>query len=866
MIKSSIKYRECGISTIATDANKRSVMQWKRYQEQIGTDDELQSMFDHPKAQGLAIVCGGVSGGLEVIDVDCKYDLTGTLFDDLMQRIVDDLPEIAGKLVIASTVSGGYHIMYRCDVIEGNLKLASRQTTEAERTLHPHQMVKVLVETRGEGGYVVAAPTEGYKYTSGKPQGIVRITPQQREALIAICRSFNQVHEQVSHKTQYVEQRPFNKSPFEDYNERGDIIALLQRHGWKVVEQRGEKIVMLRPGDTKSSSSGDYHTGKGLFSVFTTSTQFEPQKGYKPCAVYCMLECGGDWKVAAKKLLAEGYGEPLKRVPRDVKTFIRRAKEDGIEGERLRQAVEDKFGLAPDASAGAISSVEREDEAAETEFWEVGARGSLKVVLSKFGEFLGCAGFGKYRYNKKSLSSQLVYNNNNRLEEADSETIRKFTLAYIQDLDLSGVEYSRRDLLEMIFSDKMMFSDGLFQFLPYIDIDFLKDTPDTCYYPFRNGVVEIKAGGATLRNYGEIDKVIWKSDIIDFDIDLDYLNGTEPDNGCEFIDFVTKALGGEPDRILSACTLIGYILHKYKHPARAHAVVLGEETDDESKGGGTGKGIFVKAIEAMMPTVTIDGKTFKPDKSFVWQRVNLETKLIVIQDTTKQFPFQGLYSVITEGLTAERKNKDELYLLYPDSPKILITTNYTVNDEGNHAKRRLKLIEFSNYFSPGRTPEDEYGHLLFNDWDADEWNRFYNFMFWCIQVYLDKGVVDLPQGEKYKTKKIKTQYGDEFAEWFVEYAANGCATEKPMQEVYSGFLKQYDFDKKDYSQKRFGYAIRTAAENFGFDLRVRKNRQGGGERLVRMVKPGDVPDNGEGCTGFVPDNVPDNSLQLFGNQ
>lgn len=842
MIKSAIKYREIGISTIATDANKRSVMQWKKYQERIGTDDDFESLFDHPKAKGLAIVCGAVSGRLEVIDVDCKYDLTGTLFEDLMQRIVDDLPEIAGRLVIATTVSGGYHLMYRCDVIEGNLKLASRTTTEDERIAHPHQMVKVLIETRGEGGYVVAVPTEGYQYTSGKPGDIIRITPAQREILIAICRSFNQVHEQVSHKTQYVEQRPFNKSPFEDFNERGDIVGLLERHGWKVVDQKGEKIVFLRPGDTTSSSSGDYHKGKNLFAVFSTSTQFEPQKGYKPCAVYCMLDCGGDWKVAAKKLLAEGFGEPLKRVARDVKSFIRRSREDGIEGERLRQAVGDKFRMDDTAADGAIKAVAREDEAAEAEFWDVSAKGKLTVVYSRFARFLERGGFGLYFYDKSSPIFHLVHNDHNRLEEATTERVKKYVQAYIRGLDLSGVEYTQEQLLEMIHTDKTMFGDGLFDFLQPIDIDFLKDTPDTCYYPFRNGVVEIKAKGARILNYGDIDKVLWKSDIIDRDVDLDYFNGTVEDNGCEFIDFLGKALGGQWPRIHSACTLIGYLLHKYKHPARGHAVILAEETDDESKGGGTGKGILVKAIEAMLPMVTIDGKTFNPTKAFVWQRVSLATRLICIQDTTKAFNLELLYPAITEGLTVEKKNAQELFLLYPDSPKILVTTNYTVRDDGNHAKRRLRIIEFSNYFGPSRTPEDEYGHLLFNDWDADEWNRFYNSMFWCIQQYLEGGIVEMPQGEKYKFKKIRVQYGEEFAAWVLDYVKSGlCFIVKEVTFLYNDFLGINGFDKKDYNIRRFGRAIRMAADNLGYGVYEHKNSQNNGKMEIRFLGTDEKP-------------------------
>ena len=84
-------------------------------------------------------------------------------------------------------------------------------------------------------------------------------------------------------------------SPFDDYNERGDVVNLLQEHGWKAVGNKGAKTIFLRPGQTTSQSSGNYDSDKNWFSVFTTSTEFEPCKAYLPYAVYAMLECNNDY-------------------------------------------------------------------------------------------------------------------------------------------------------------------------------------------------------------------------------------------------------------------------------------------------------------------------------------------------------------------------------------------------------------------------------------------------------------------------------------------------------------------------------------------------------------------------------------------
>jgi hypothetical protein len=99
-------------------------------------------MFSHPKAQGVAVVCGSVSGNLEVIDIDCKY---GVDFNEYATEIKKISPFLYEKLLIIQTKSNGYHIYYRCDKIEGNQKLANRPATKEELKDNPHLKEFVLI-------------------------------------------------------------------------------------------------------------------------------------------------------------------------------------------------------------------------------------------------------------------------------------------------------------------------------------------------------------------------------------------------------------------------------------------------------------------------------------------------------------------------------------------------------------------------------------------------------------------------------------------------------------------------------------------------------------------------------------------------
>lgn len=284
---------------------------------------------------GVGLLCGKLSGYLEAIDIDSKYDLTGKLFENYKRLIHEIDKELLSRLVVQKTRNGGYHFIYRCKVICGNIKLANRPVTDEEKKQtydeaykqallkNPDDTkakqvaekeakgdkVRVLIETRGEGGYIACFPTDGYELIHGDYYGVKEITPEQRDLLHGIARQFNQVYEEIIVPKKNNLPKTNGLSPFEDYNIRGDVVALLQDHGWKIVGQKGDKTVFLRPGQTTSQSSGNYDHAKNWFSVFTTSTEFEPQHAYLPYAVFAVLECNKNYSDAAKKLYELGYGD-----------------------------------------------------------------------------------------------------------------------------------------------------------------------------------------------------------------------------------------------------------------------------------------------------------------------------------------------------------------------------------------------------------------------------------------------------------------------------------------------------------------------------------------------------------------------------
>ncbi len=327
-IETAKMFLDNGISVIPIDSSKKPTLSsWKVFQSRRMLDEELMA-FNSQQAVNIGIVAGESSGNLEMIDIDCKYDITGTLYERYMEEIPEQLKN---RLIIQTTINKGYHLIYRCSQIEGNKKLAQRDTTlqeqkdEVEKALvenlklpvdkqrKPEQIkpskVKDLFETRGQGGYFLVQPSKGYKIIQGKLSEIPLITEIEREYLISLARSFNEVTPEQPTPTQVTKTNKFfHISPFDDYDQKCDVPSLLEEHGWTIAKKQGSgRYYMKRPG-TENPYSATYDRDKNWFTVFSSSTEFEPLKAYKPYAVWATLNGISDWLDVSKELSKQGYG------------------------------------------------------------------------------------------------------------------------------------------------------------------------------------------------------------------------------------------------------------------------------------------------------------------------------------------------------------------------------------------------------------------------------------------------------------------------------------------------------------------------------------------------------------------------------
>ena len=282
------KYHAAGFSCVPTSkAKSPAVPKGTELKGNWSRIDEYKNSY------GIGIWCGN---GLECIDIDNH-------FKDALENLEEysSKPEIAEifnkyNFPIQSTVSGGYHILYKCKQVDGSKKLASRFTDLGEE--------KALFETRGNNNYFCIEPTPGYKLLKdyGDIFNLPVITPEERETLFEAARSFNEVIEEHTITTT-------GNKPGDIYNNSPASITeakqALRDAGWVETDDYNWR----RPGKDKGCSATFGKVAPNVFNVFSTSAHPFNLGGYKPFQIVALLKYKGDFSKFTSDLVLKQKSE-----------------------------------------------------------------------------------------------------------------------------------------------------------------------------------------------------------------------------------------------------------------------------------------------------------------------------------------------------------------------------------------------------------------------------------------------------------------------------------------------------------------------------------------------------------------------------
>ena len=314
ILQAALDFYDAGVSVIPAkeDGSKAPITSWKQYQVTMADREQIASWFSGA-ATGIGVITGAVSGNLEMLEMEGRAVNSG-LLDEARELAhnsgLGELWEIISNGYVEFTPSGGLHWLYRIadEPVPGNTKLARRPGE--------NDTVEVLAETRGEGGFVVTAPSYGSTHPSGRAWQLLKGSPalipmlsmEERNAIHNIFKALDRmpVKETLVQILNQNVQNSASDKPGDQFNEKAEWRDILI--GWKIVYSAGGVTYWRRPGkDIGISATTGRNDGDNLF-VFTTSTSFEAEKPYSKFAAFAHLNHGGDFSAAAKELRSMGFG------------------------------------------------------------------------------------------------------------------------------------------------------------------------------------------------------------------------------------------------------------------------------------------------------------------------------------------------------------------------------------------------------------------------------------------------------------------------------------------------------------------------------------------------------------------------------
>ena len=684
-------------------------------------------------AQKIGIACGKVSNGFYCLDFD-KHN--GEPIKDIYESFIS-LPYIFGLILEGKlsiySTAGGGYHIY----------FIYKDDILSGEVFAYWETKSVMIEIRGNGQYAACWPSQGYQHINGPEY--LKLEPlessEEFNAIKDLSHSFNKYKEIVS-KTRTIDSNKKWAESWKDttpdgkYNIENQQEAkdLLAKAGWQYCENRGDVEYWTRPNkDIKDGFSATFGHFPGMFYIFSEDLNCKPFNAKQAYSPFNILT---------------------------------ELKYDG-DWKRAKDELRKRFNM-----------VDNE------EFWSKNEKGNYSLNNKRFKDFLESNDFFKNSPNegstfdfiqKQGIFMKIVY----------EKDIKDFVIEWIEqnqcdegvfNLMTGNLKFFKRDYLSLLKSKS---------------IEVLKDSKDECYLFYRNCIVKVTKDNKEILSYSDVSVGIWRDQVIN----RDYYPTDH--HQAEYRRFIWKIAGENRDKYKAFQTVIGYLLHSFKTNSNNKAIIFNDEVISENPNGRSGKGIFWNALKQLRKVQSLDGKTFDFNKSFPYQSVATDCQVLVFDDVKKSFNFENLFSVITEGISIEYKGKDSIKLDVTESPKIIITTNYTIQGDSASFNARKYEVEMSSYFNDNYTPIMEFGHELFNEWNDDEWAAFDNYMMNCISIYLENGLIDMPL-KNLDYRKLLDKIGNEMNIFFAGLLKNEYLN---IKATYDNLLDSFpELRKKNVSQ------------------------------------------------------------------
>lgn len=493
------------------------------------------------------------------------------------------------------------------------------------------------------------------------------------------------------------------------------------------------------------------------------------------------------------------------------------------------------------------------DEVNDPIFWyyiETG-KGEVKKRNLKMDivDLLNWLAYFGYASTKVADEPKLVRIVDNVVDVVTCWDIKHFVINWLDErYELNQRQEDEAEVKRMFLAKPAMTEMKNLSGLPPVEIKKLKDKSKSSKIYFDNCVAEITKDGVKRQKYSELKSLIWKAELNGRNLSEEKPKGKGHYE--QFIENVSR-LEDETAELnkLAFETTIGYLVHTYKNPSITKMVITNDSHIgiEGASSGRSGKGLFGKSFGHIRSRLEISGKTMKADDKFWLQLVRAHHQIVNIEDLPRKFNFESLYNLVTDDWTTEQKYMGSLQIPASESPKMIVSTNFTISALDPSTLDRVHNLEFSTHYHAGvqgkkdHRPEDDFGCKLFFDWfgkNAIQWEYFDHYIIHCIQQHLKFGLVS-PKNKNLKKRQLINAVGMTVVEWiedaiesqtvitFDERIANIAVHEEFVRWCRRNNIDRFDQDQRSFTSKLFrffrdnGYQLNTEVKTHHNNDRVR---------------------------------------------
>ena len=325
LLTAAREWYDAGFAVIPSheDGGKRPFGRWKEYAITRPTWAEVEGWLSTGRYSGIGVICGQVSGGVEMVEIEgpaeAAVERLGRVMAAADRYGSRDLMGVVARGCVEQSAGGGLHMFVRIGdgPAKPNTKLAMAGTGPNRH---------VIAETRGEGGFVIVAPTPArkghaagtsYLFLQGSaPAGVPTITAEQRDELhLLLTMALDEDEPSQSSPTSSPVSASAGtgtvdpSSPFGEFRARTTWRDILAPAGWREGPTEADGHThWTRPGGTGFEGTSATTLEDGPMYVFSTSTDLPAERGLTKEYVYAHLNHGGDLAAASRALRESGYG------------------------------------------------------------------------------------------------------------------------------------------------------------------------------------------------------------------------------------------------------------------------------------------------------------------------------------------------------------------------------------------------------------------------------------------------------------------------------------------------------------------------------------------------------------------------------